>query len=47
VVRHQQFGVGTVQAVERYGSATRARIAFRHAGVRTLILEHAKLEIVA
>jgi DNA helicase-2/ATP-dependent DNA helicase PcrA len=47
VVRHQQFGIGTVQAVERYGSATRARIAFRHAGVRTLILEHAKLEIVA
>ena len=47
VVRHAQFGIGTVQAVERYGSATRARIAFRHAGVRTLILEHAKLEIVA
>jgi len=47
VVRHAQFGIGTVQAVERYGSATRARISFRHAGVRTLILEHAKLEIVA
>jgi DNA helicase-2/ATP-dependent DNA helicase PcrA len=47
VVRHAQFGIGTVQTIERYGSATRARIAFRHAGVRTLILEHAKLEIVA
>jgi DNA helicase-2/ATP-dependent DNA helicase PcrA len=47
VVRHAQFGIGTVESVERYGSATRARVAFRHAGIRTLILEHAKLEIVA
>ncbi len=43
-VRHPLFGVGVVQAVMMAGSVTRARVAFRTVGVKTLVLEYAKLQ---
>jgi DNA helicase-2/ATP-dependent DNA helicase PcrA len=42
-VRHPLFGVGTVQAILPRGSVTSARVAFRTVGVKTLVLEYAKL----
>ena len=42
-VRHPLFGIGTVQAILPRGSVTSARVAFRTVGVKTLVLEYAKL----
>ena len=42
-VRHPLFGVGTVQAILPRGSVTSARVSFRTVGVKTLVLEYAKL----
>ena len=47
IVRHAQFGVGTVEEVLPRGSLTSVRVRFRSAGVRTLVLEYAKLEVIA
>jgi DNA helicase-2/ATP-dependent DNA helicase PcrA len=44
VVRHPMFGVGTVQAVLPRGSVTSVRVIFRTVGVKTLVLEYARLE---
>lgn len=41
-VRHPQFGIGTVKSVQA-GANARATIAFRDAGVKTLVLEYARL----
>jgi DNA helicase-2/ATP-dependent DNA helicase PcrA len=46
LVRHPLFGVGTVQAILPRGSVTSARVAFRTVGVKTLVLEYAKLQRV-
>ncbi len=46
IVRHAQFGVGTVEEVLPRGSLTSVRVRFRTAGVRTLVLEYAKLEVI-
>lgn len=43
-VRHPMFGIGTVQAVLPRGSVTSVRVAFRSVGVKTLVLEYARLE---
>jgi DNA helicase-2/ATP-dependent DNA helicase PcrA len=43
LVRHPLFGVGTVQAILPRGSVTSARVSFRTVGVKTLVLEYAKL----
>jgi DNA helicase-2/ATP-dependent DNA helicase PcrA len=43
MVRHPLFGVGTVQAILPRGSVTSARVSFRTVGVKTLVLEYAKL----
>ncbi len=43
LVRHAQFGVGRVLTVTR-GRDARARILFRDAGEKTIVLEYAKLE---
>jgi DNA helicase-2/ATP-dependent DNA helicase PcrA len=43
-VRHALFGVGTVQAILPRGSVTSVRVAFRTVGVKTLVLEYAKLQ---
>ena len=44
-VRHPQFGIGTVRAVTP-GAGARAQIQFREAGVKTLVLEYARLEVI-
>lgn len=44
-VRHPQFGVGEVLDVTG-GANARARINFRGVGVKTLVLEYARLEVV-
>ena len=44
-VRHPQFGVGEVLGLEGAASV-RAKIRFKHVGVKTLVLEYARLERV-
>ncbi|MFG0259757.1 MAG: hypothetical protein ACF8LK_05315, partial [Phycisphaerales bacterium JB041] len=41
-VRHPQFGVGQVMSLEG-GASIRAKIKFQHVGVKTLVLEYARL----
>ena len=43
-VRHPLFGVGTVQAVLPRGRVTSVRVSFRTVGVKTLVLEYARLQ---
>ncbi len=45
-VMHPVFGFGKIEFLARGYGGTRARIAFRSVGVKTLILEHAKLSRV-
>ena len=45
-VRHSQFGRGTILAIHGAGSNARARVRFQRVGVKTLVLEFARLEIV-
>lgn len=45
-VRHPQFGVGTVQSVTGLGVNRRATVAFLQTGVKTLILQYARLDRV-
>ncbi|MCA9300254.1 MAG: ATP-binding domain-containing protein, partial [Phycisphaerales bacterium] len=45
VVRHPQFGLGRVEWLQS-GRNARARIDFRGIGVKTLVLEYARLEVV-
>ncbi len=46
MVRHPVFGVGKVEYLARGFGGTRARIAFRSVGLKTLIVEHARLSRV-
>jgi hypothetical protein len=43
MVRHPRFGVGKIVNVTS-GSNARAKIDFRTVGVKTLVLEYARLE---
>ena len=43
MVRHPIFGVGKIEYLGRGFGGTRARIAFRSVGLKTLIVEHARL----
>ena len=45
-VRHPQFGIGAVVEVTGLGANRRARIKFRDVGLKTLVLEHARLQRV-
>lgn len=45
-VRHPQFGLGRVLTIAASGAQTRARVQFNTAGVKTLILQYARLERV-
>ncbi len=45
-VRHPQFGVGTVVSVGGAGPNARAKVQFQRVGVKTLVLEYARLEIM-
>jgi DNA helicase-2/ATP-dependent DNA helicase PcrA len=44
-VRHPQFGRGTIRSLERTRDSTRAKVSFDAVGVKTLILEFARLEV--
>ncbi|HEX7008677.1 MAG TPA: UvrD-helicase domain-containing protein [Phycisphaeraceae bacterium] len=44
LVRHPQFGLGRVVDVAPMGAHTRARVEFNTAGLKTLILQYARLE---
>lgn len=44
LVEHEQFGVGRVEAIMPRPTGTTARVDFRYDGVKTIILEYAKLE---
>ncbi|QDU33307.1 ATP-dependent DNA helicase PcrA [Poriferisphaera corsica] len=46
LVRHPKFGLGRIQQVSSSGGHTKASVAFNQYGVKPLILEYAKLEIV-
>ena len=46
VVRHPQFGIGTVRSISPRGTVSSAKVAFHGIGTKTLILEYARLEIV-
>jgi DNA helicase-2/ATP-dependent DNA helicase PcrA len=46
IVRHPQFGLGTVVSVQG-GAGARARIRFRDAGEKTIVLEYARLQVVS
>ncbi len=45
-VKHPIFGVGKVEFLARGFGGTRARIAFRGVGIKTVIVEHARLSRV-
>jgi DNA helicase-2/ATP-dependent DNA helicase PcrA len=44
LVRHPTFGLGRIAEISGIGQQTRAVVEFHHAGRKTLILEHARLE---
>ncbi len=45
MVRHPQFGIGRVEGVTG-GANARAQIRFRDVGLKTLVLEYARLEMI-
>jgi DNA helicase-2/ATP-dependent DNA helicase PcrA len=45
-VRHDQFGLGTVRALEGQGEGAKALVHFARGGVKKLLLRFAQLEIV-
>jgi DNA helicase-2/ATP-dependent DNA helicase PcrA len=45
MVRHPQFGIGRVEGVTG-GAGSRAQIRFRDVGIKTLVLEYARLELI-
>jgi len=46
LVRHPQFGLGRIIQISATGAQTRARVEFNTSGVKTLILQFARLEVV-
>jgi len=47
LVRHPQFGLGRVVDIRCGGPQTRARVEFNTAGLKTLVLQYARLEKVS
>ena len=43
-VRHQQFGVGTVMAVEEHNDDLKVTVRFASVGLKKLLSKYAKLE---
>jgi DNA helicase-2/ATP-dependent DNA helicase PcrA len=43
-VRHQQFGVGTVVAIEDHGDDVKVTVRFAAVGTKKLLASFAKLE---
>ena len=46
IVQHSRFGMGEVMVCEGTGENAKATIKFKNAGVKTLLLKFAKLEII-
>ena len=46
MIRHPQFGIGKVIQIRSSGAHTRATVGFERSGVKTLILQYARLEII-
>ena len=46
IVSHERFGMGEVLSLEGVGENAKAKIRFRHAGEKTLLLKFAKLTVV-
>ena len=46
IVQHDRFGVGEVMSTEGIGENAKATIKFQNAGVKTLLLNFAKLKII-
>ena len=46
MVRHPQFGLGRIEEVTDMGQQTRAVVQFNAKGLKTLILQYARLEVV-
>ncbi|HVX87222.1 MAG TPA: UvrD-helicase domain-containing protein [Phycisphaerae bacterium] len=46
LVRHPQFGLGRIEAIEPSGATTKAVVHFTGSGKKTLILQYARLEKV-
>jgi len=46
-VQHPQFGVGQVMQVTGAGGSARVKVRFNEVGLKTLILEYARLEILS
>jgi DNA helicase-2/ATP-dependent DNA helicase PcrA len=46
LVKHPQFGLGRVMQLTPTDHPTRAKVQFQRAGLKTLVLEYARLEIV-
>ena len=44
-VRHPIFGTGTVQEISGSGPGTKLRIRFERAGLKTVMLKYANLEL--
>jgi DNA helicase-2/ATP-dependent DNA helicase PcrA len=44
LVRHPQFGEGTILSLTKAGPNSRVQVRFRAAGVKTLVLQYARLE---
>jgi DNA helicase II / ATP-dependent DNA helicase PcrA len=47
LVRHEQFGIGRIEAVMPRGSSSSARVNFQSVGPKTLVLEFARLQRLA
>lgn len=46
-VKHLKFGVGLVESLEGDGNNRKAKVKFRTAGLRVLLLKYAKLQIIS
>ena len=46
IVSHERFGMGEVLSLEGVGENAKAKIRFRNAGEKTLLLKFAKLSVV-
>jgi len=46
IIEHNRFGIGKVEAIEDSGDNCKATIRFVNAGIKTLLLRYAKLQIL-